>query len=102
MTDTALLRDGFETRAIRMQPMWLIMFQAPAEDVDRIFEAVTRIVPLKQGRTDRNGYRAPAGIEPSSAIGTVETNLESEKSFSKYLIEACTPRPSVPVANRTL
>lgn len=46
-----------------MQPMSALMFQAPSEDVDRIFDAVTRVAPLTQGKTDRNGYRAPGGQE---------------------------------------
>lgn len=63
MADTNILQTGFDTRPIEMQPMWLLMFQAPDEDVDRIFDAVTAVAPLDQGKTDRNGYRAPAGVE---------------------------------------
>lgn len=63
MTEPNILRDGFDTRPIEMQPMWLIMFQAPDEDIDRIFDAIAEVAPLKQGNTDRNGYRAPGGIE---------------------------------------
>ncbi len=63
MAETNILQTGFDTRPIEMQPMWLVMFQAPDEDVDRIFDAVTQVAPLVQGKTDRNGYRAPAGIE---------------------------------------
>ncbi len=63
MTDPSILRTGFDTRPIEMQPMWALMFQAPSEDVDRIFDAVTRVAPLTQGKTDRNGYRAPGGLE---------------------------------------
>lgn len=58
-----ILQQGFDTRPIEMQPMWLVMFQAPKEDVDRNFDAITEVAPLKQGNTDKNGYRAPAGIE---------------------------------------
>lgn len=58
-----ILRRGFDTRPIEMQPLWLVMFQAPGEDLDRIFEAVTAVAPLVQGKTDRNGYRAPGGLE---------------------------------------
>ncbi len=61
--NTNVLQEGFDTRPIEMQPMWLIMFQAPDEDVDRIFDAVTEVAPLAQGNTDRNGYRAPGGVE---------------------------------------
>ncbi len=63
MTEPNILREGFDTRPIEMQPMWLLMFQAPDEDVDRIFDAIAEVAPLKQGNTDRNGYRAPGGIE---------------------------------------
>ncbi|QFT79050.1 hypothetical protein FIU89_00395 [Roseovarius sp. THAF27] len=63
MTNPSILRTGFDTRPIEMQPMWALMFQAPSEDVDRIFDAVTQVAPLTQGKTDRNGYRAPGGLE---------------------------------------
>lgn len=63
MTEADILKDGLDTRPIDMQPVWLVVFQAPEEDVDRIFEAVTEVAPLVQGNTDRNGYRAPSGIE---------------------------------------
>lgn len=58
-----IMREGFETRRINIQPMWLVMFQAPDGDLDRTFDAIAEVAPLKQGNTDRNGYRAPAGIE---------------------------------------
>lgn len=58
-----ILRDGFETRPIVMEPHWLVAFQAPSEDVDRIFERIAEVAPLEQGKTDRNAYRAPGGIE---------------------------------------
>ncbi len=50
MHESNILRDGFETRPTQMQPMWLIMFQAPQEDIDRIFDAVTSVAPLVQGK----------------------------------------------------
>lgn len=40
MTEADIIRKGFDTRPIDMQPMWQIMFQAPDEDIDRIFEAI--------------------------------------------------------------
>lgn len=63
MTDRNILQEGFDTRPIEMQPLWLVMFQAPEEDVDRIFDEVCKVTQLEQGKTDRNGYRAPAGTE---------------------------------------
>jgi hypothetical protein len=63
MTEVNILREGFDTTPITLQPMWLIMFQAPSQDIDRIFDAIVDVAPLPQGKTDRNGYRAPGGVE---------------------------------------
>ncbi|MGI9501315.1 MAG: hypothetical protein ACR2P3_14865 [Geminicoccaceae bacterium] len=60
---TNIIQTGFDTRPMEMQPMWQVVFLAPEEDVDRIFEAVAEIAPLVHGKTDRNGYRMPGGIE---------------------------------------
>ena len=42
MSDTNILARGFDTRPIEMQPMWLMMFQAPEEDVDP-FDAIVEV-----------------------------------------------------------
>ena len=63
MATNGIIQNGFDTRPIKMQPMWLVMFQAPQEDVDRIFEAIADVAPLAQGNTDRNGYRSAGGME---------------------------------------
>lgn len=73
-----ILRRGFDTRPIEMQPLWLVMFQAPGEDLDRIFEAVTAVAPLVQGKTDRNGYRAPGGLEYYRPREGTPTGAEEE------------------------
>ncbi len=58
-----ILQTGFDTQPIEMLPMWQIAFLAPDEDVDRIFDAVAAITPLQYGKTDRNRFRLPGGIE---------------------------------------
>jgi len=73
-----IMQSVFDTPPIGMQPMWLIMFQAPAEDIDRVFEAITEITPLDQGKTDRNGYRAPSGIEYYRPRAGTPTGAEDE------------------------
>ncbi|MFT7594135.1 MAG: hypothetical protein ACI8R4_001453 [Paracoccaceae bacterium] len=60
---TDIMQTGFDTRPIRMEPPWLVTYQAPAEDVDRIFDEIRKVVPLTQGNTDSNAYRAPGGVE---------------------------------------
>jgi hypothetical protein len=73
-----IIQDGFDTRPIEMQPMWLLMFQAPQEDVDRIFDAVAEVAPLVQGNTDHNGYRAPGGLEYYRPREGTPTGAEDE------------------------
>ncbi len=58
-----ILKDGFDTRPIKMQPMWQVAFLAPDEDIDRIFDAVAEVAPLEYGATERNGYRICGGVE---------------------------------------
>lgn len=60
---TNIIQSGFDTRPIHMEPMWLITYQAPVEDIDRIFDAICEVAPLVQGKTDRNGYRSASGHE---------------------------------------
>lgn len=71
-----ILRDGFDTRPIVMQPLWRIAFQAPSEDVDRIFNKVTEVAPLKQGNTDKNVYRVPGGVEYYRPLEGTPTGAE--------------------------
>jgi hypothetical protein len=73
-----IIQTGFDTRPIEMQPMWLITYQAPAEDIDRVFDAICAITPLVQGNTDRNGYRAPGGQEYYRPREGTPTGAEDE------------------------
>lgn len=43
--------------------MVLLSLQAPADDVDRIMEAVVKVVPLTMGKYDSNAYQTGEGIE---------------------------------------
>ncbi|AXI49045.1 hypothetical protein C1J03_22020 [Sulfitobacter sp. SK012] len=58
-----MLQHGFATTPIEMQMMWLLKFQAPIDDIDLIFEAITDIEPLAHGKTNMNGYRHAPGQE---------------------------------------
>jgi len=71
-----IIQTGFETRPITMEPLWLIQFQAPSADVDRIFDEVLKIVSLRQGKTDCNGYLAPGGIEYYRPLEGTPTGAE--------------------------
>jgi hypothetical protein len=53
MQNVSELGQGFETNAIFMEPHWQVTFQAPEEDIDRIFDHITEFVALEQGRRTR-------------------------------------------------
>ncbi|WP_374371341.1 hypothetical protein [Dongia sp.] len=53
----------FETTATRLVAQYLVTFQAPAEDVDRILAYVSKITPLRIGAYDDNAYQSGPGIE---------------------------------------
>lgn len=78
MTQNELLGQGFETNAIVMEPQWLVSFQAPVQDVDRIFERITEVISLQHGKTDKNAYRAPSGIEYYRPLEGTPTGAEDE------------------------
>ncbi len=73
-----LLQDGFDTRPLALQPLWKVTYQAPSEDIDRIFERIVEEVPLVQGNTDRNAYRAPPGQEYYRPREGTPTGAEEE------------------------
>lgn len=53
----------FETTATRMEAQYLVTFQAPLEDIDRILAHVMSITPLRIGAYDGNAYQSGPGIE---------------------------------------
>lgn len=57
------LHAGFDSKSVHMEPHWVVSFQAPDEDVDRIFDHLTQFVPLKQGNYDKNAFRSASGVE---------------------------------------
>lgn len=59
-----------------MQPHWLLTFQAPPDDIDRIFDRITEVAPLVHGKTDRNAYRSPGGVEYYRPLEGTPTGAE--------------------------
>ncbi|MEM7256759.1 MAG: hypothetical protein AAF404_05170 [Pseudomonadota bacterium] len=59
-----------------MLPFWKLTYQAPVEDIDRIFDSITDITPLVQGKTDKNGYRAASGFEYYRPLEGTPTGAE--------------------------
>ncbi len=71
-----IIQGGFDTRPIVMEPFWLVAFQAPEEDIDRIFSEVLKITPLVQGKTDSNAFRHCGGIEYYRPLEGAPTGAE--------------------------
>ncbi|MEO9896527.1 MAG: hypothetical protein ABJD13_07640 [Paracoccaceae bacterium] len=61
-----------------MEPLWLVTFQAPREDVDRVFDEIVKSVPLVHGKTDSNAYRAPGGLEYYRPLEGTPTGAEDD------------------------
>jgi hypothetical protein len=67
-----------ETKSVRMKRMYLLAFQVPAEDVDRIMGEVVKIVPLAMGCYDRNFYQSGSGIERYRPLEGAAAGAETE------------------------
>ena len=71
-----IIQSGFKTIPITMEALWLMTYQAPAEDVDRVFDEIRKFTPLEQGKTDSNAYRAPGGVEYYRPLEGTPTGAE--------------------------
>ena len=70
--------DACETNSMIMNPFWEVTFQAPEEDIDRIFDHITSFVDLVHGKTDRNAFRTTAGFEYYRPLAGTPTGAEEE------------------------
>lgn len=78
MTPNEILKQGFDTNSIVMEPHWMVSFLAPIEDIDRVFERIAEAVPLPHGKTDKNAYRAASGMEYYRPLEGTPTGAEDE------------------------
>ena len=73
-----MIDSSFETKSVRMERMVLLVLQAPTDDVDRIMEAVVKVVPLTMGKYDSNAYQSGAGIERYRPLEGAAAGPETE------------------------
>ncbi len=78
MESSQILNRGLETPSMLMEPHWLVTFQAPVEDIDRIFDEICRQTPLQHGKTDKNGFRTSSGQEYYRPREGTPTGAEAE------------------------
>lgn len=86
-----MIDSNFETKSVRMERMVLLNLQAPTADVDRIMEAVVKVVPLAMGKYDSNAYQTAEGIEryrplEGAAVGP-ETELRKRPRTVEVIFE---------------
>lgn len=79
--------SAFETTSVTLQRMFLVTFQAPTEDVDRIMAAVTTIVPLAMGKYDSNSYQSADGVERYRPLEGAAAGAESELRKRPSVVE---------------
>ncbi|MGH6880847.1 hypothetical protein [Hypericibacter sp.] len=84
-----MITRGFETRAVRMEPMLLLTLLAPPDDVDRIMAAVIKIAPLVMGKYDCNAYQSGAGIEWYRPLEGAAAGPETEVRKRPGTVELC-------------
>jgi len=77
----------FETASVRMEALFLLRFQAPPEDVDRILAAVTVLTPLAMGNYDSNAYQSAGGVERYRPLDGAAAGAESELRRRPGIVE---------------
>ena len=73
-----MIDGNFETKSVRMERMVLLTLQAPVDDVDRIMEAVVKVVPLTMGKYDSNAYQSGTGVERYRPLEGAAAGAETE------------------------
>ena len=82
-----MIDSSFETKSMRMERMVLLSLQAPAADVDRIMEAVVKVVPLTMGKYDSNAYQTGEGIERYRPLEGAVAGAESDLRKRPRIVE---------------
>jgi hypothetical protein len=87
---------GFETKAVRMEPMLLLTLLAPPEDVDRLMAAVVKIAPLVMGKYDCNAYQSGGGVEWYRPLEGAAAGPEAEVRKRPGTVALCFELPPEP------
>ncbi|MDP1702685.1 MAG: hypothetical protein Q8L53_17245 [Aestuariivirga sp.] len=82
-----MIDGNFETKSARMERMVLLSLQAPADDVDRIMEAVVKVVPLMMGKYDGNAYQTGEGVESYRPLEGAAAGPETDLRKRPRIVE---------------
>lgn len=86
-----MVDQGFETKSVRMERMYLLTLQAPVEDVDRIMSEVVKVTPLAMGSYDSNAYQSGPGTERyrplEGAVAGPETEVRKRPGTVEVVFE---------------
>lgn len=78
---------SLETTSAWLRQMYLVTFQAPVEDVDRVMREVTKIVPLRMGNYDNNAYQSGTGVERYRPLEGAAAGPETETRRRPGVVE---------------
>lgn len=67
-----------ETKSVRLEPKYLVLVQAPLEDVDRILASVVAINPLLMGKYESNSFQTASGLERYRPLEGAAAGVEKE------------------------
>ena len=82
-----MIDSSFETKSVRMERMVLLNLQTPIDDVDRIMEAVVKVVPLTMGKYDSNAYQTGEGIERYRPLEGAAAGAETDLRKRPRIVE---------------
>lgn len=94
--DRQMIDQRFETKSVRMEPMLLLAFQAPGEDVDRIMRQVVKITPLTMGNYDSNAYQSGSGTERYRPLEGAAAGPEADLRMRPGIVEVSFELPNDP------
>src|ERR1700712_1531964 len=83
----AMVERVFETKSGRMQPMRLMTFQAPFEDIERIMGEVVKVAPLVMGKYDGNAWQSAPGVERYRPLEGAAVGAEAEVRRRPGIVE---------------
>lgn len=80
---SSLSTDHVESESFRLEPVYLISVNIPDEDVKRVLDSLTSVVPLVYGKYDRVAFRSASGVEQFRPLAGSRAGAQEELSEYK-------------------
>ena len=82
-TASSLSTDNIESESFRLEPVYLVSVNIPDEDVKRVLDSLTSVVPLVYGKYDRVAFRSASGVEQFRPLTGSRAGAQDELSEYK-------------------